>query len=217
MEQTVIRLAPIGPIGSGKTTICNEMVSRIGGRRLSFAYAMKKEVAEALMEIISGRMGTYPAEAIGVIDTVLATLPVDVFERILFARDVSQVIDLLSDPTTKTWFRAAQQWWGTEYRRAQDKDYWVRQLALQINELHDKNLFVEDCRFPNEYQLLEDTGFKFVLLDRNPAYPYDAERDSHESERYFSSFEYHHHLRWAGIEDRVNEVVNTFVTSPVSS
>ena len=48
--------------------------------------------------------------------------------------------------------RALTQWWGTEYRRAQDPDYWVKRLAERIEREQPKFAVISDLRFFNEFE-----------------------------------------------------------------
>lgn len=52
------------------------------------------------------------------------------------------------------------QQWGTELRRSQDLDYWVKKALDKMNTYpQPPNLWViTDVRFPNEQKLIEDAG-----------------------------------------------------------
>lgn len=53
--------------------------------------------------------------------------------------------------------RALLQWWGTDYRRASDQDYWVKKLADEIFVDNPQIAIITDCRFPNELDYVEKT------------------------------------------------------------
>jgi hypothetical protein len=60
------------------------------------------------------------------------------------------------------------QWWGTEYRRAQDPDYWVQKMYEGIPPTVDVAL-VTDVRFPNEADSITQRGGYTVKVERlNP-------------------------------------------------
>jgi len=61
--------------------------------------------------------------------------------------------------------RTLLQWWGAEYRRAQDPDYWVKQLAKRIEEENPEYALITDMRFPNEMQFVKQHG-ETVRVDR---------------------------------------------------
>lgn len=66
---------------------------------------------------------------------------------------------LWEKPTEKTMIRPLLQWWGTDFRRAQDPDYWVK---WGIRRVETDNLgevvFFPDTRFPNEAKAILDRG-----------------------------------------------------------
>ena len=50
------------------------------------------------------------------------------------------------------------QWWGTEYRRTQDPDYWVKKLVVRIKNESPDVALITDTRFVNEAQAIKDLG-----------------------------------------------------------
>lgn len=62
------------------------------------------------------------------------------------------------------------QWWGTEYRRAQDKDYWVKQGMKTVNGFIKKHpdgvVLISDTRFYNEAQAVKDANGDVLLVSR---------------------------------------------------
>jgi hypothetical protein len=61
--------------------------------------------------------------------------------------------------------RSLLQFWGAEYRRAQDPDYWVRQLANTIELEKPQIACISDMRFPNEMAFVLQYG-ETVRVDR---------------------------------------------------
>jgi hypothetical protein len=61
------------------------------------------------------------------------------------------------------------QWWGTEYRRAQDPEYWVKkaeQVILQdMADGVDASIWM-DLRFKNEYALIGNMGGWRIKISR---------------------------------------------------
>jgi hypothetical protein len=57
------------------------------------------------------------------------------------------------------------QWWGTEFRRAQDENYWVNKLFASIPSNTDIAI-VSDVRFPNEADGIVDRGGYNVNVQR---------------------------------------------------
>jgi hypothetical protein len=62
--------------------------------------------------------------------------------------------------------RTLLQWWGTEYRRAQDPDYWVKKTMAKISEDHPEVALISDLRFPNEVEGIRNAGGYVVRVDR---------------------------------------------------
>ena len=64
--------------------------------------------------------------------------------------------------------RRILQWWGTEYRRAQDPDYWTKawEKKLQEYDLTQNHIIVDDVRFVNELEVIKNNGGRFVRIIR---------------------------------------------------
>jgi hypothetical protein len=155
------RIALLGNPGSGKTSIGDALIDLAGGERLSFAREVKREAA-------------------------LAVLGVE--RRVIDQDGEAEIMARMEDPATKDEYRALLQMWGTNFRRAQDPDYWVNQVAKHI-VADSGNQVIDDCRFPNEYTLLEGRGFSFVRLEDGPTTrPMTPEQAAHESEQYWRDF-----------------------------
>ena len=72
--------------------------------------------------------------------------------------------------------RKLHQWWGTEYRRAQDDLYWVKKAKAIVEAAQAEGvdvLFFRDVRFPNEYNLIGELGGYRVKVFR-PGYVSDV-------------------------------------------
>lgn len=64
--------------------------------------------------------------------------------------------------------RRILQWWGTEFRRAQDPDYWTKAWERKLLELDltDKHVLVDDVRFVNELEVIRKNGGHFIRVVR---------------------------------------------------
>jgi len=64
--------------------------------------------------------------------------------------------------------RRILQWWGTEYRRAQDPDYWTKawEKKLQEYDLSTTHVLVDDVRFVNELKIIKKNGGHFIRIVR---------------------------------------------------
>ena len=66
--------------------------------------------------------------------------------------------------------RSLLQFWGAEYRRKQDSDYWVRQLANTIELEKPAIACISDMRFENEMRFVQQYG-ETVRVDRDSLPP----------------------------------------------
>lgn len=125
------------------------IVEGIDVRRYAFADALKREVnaaavaAGGMKNLIEGGVPSY------------GMLP----DWVKF--DPNAPMDDPLCPMGKQ--RTLLQWWGTEYRRNQDEDYWVKQLVYTVSCEMPEFALVTDFRFPNEAKALT---YK-VKVDRN--------------------------------------------------
>lgn len=64
--------------------------------------------------------------------------------------------------------RRILQWWGTEYRRTQDPDYWTKAWERKLSEynLRKTHILVDDVRFINELNVIKKHGGTFIKIER---------------------------------------------------
>ena len=62
--------------------------------------------------------------------------------------------------------RSLLQWWGTEYRRTKDPDYWVTRLNKTLSAHNPDVALITDVRFPNEADFIHAMGGKVVKCVR---------------------------------------------------
>jgi len=64
--------------------------------------------------------------------------------------------------------RRILQWWGTEYRRAQDPDYWTKAWEKKLTDydLSSTHILVDDVRFINELNVIQKHGGIFIKIER---------------------------------------------------
>ena len=145
-----------GRLGSGKTTLAKHLATYIKDFSdyepiiFSFADALRAEVANALgVEPKQLKDQDFKKKTLGEIGTryfIPENFPMEV--------------------TDETTVRQLLQWWGTEYRRAQDPNYWVKRTAEHIlsiradfltspdSFIYERVVFIcDDVRFPNELEL----------------------------------------------------------------
>lgn len=167
-----------GPIGSGKTTTANELIAQYRFNRVSFADALRREVAQMLL------------------DTGMA--PDD---------DLLSLIAQMVDPETKEKFRPLLQWWGKYRRDNFSIDYWLDRLVSRATReaAQGARMVVDDCRYKNEYLALKRHGAVFFRLQENPRTQTIA--TDHESERDWPTFSQDLTLPWAPVMERANTIL----------
>lgn len=170
-----------GPARCGKNTIADHLVADHGFTRIAFSDALYKEVAEAF---------DMPEEVLRDEATKDAPQEALAFAHCRdegFVRAMYRVFgDLIPEDDTgdgDNEFCRAQsprsilQWWGTEYRRAQDPGYWVKRCAEQMcritgdgGDIHEAKVAVDGVRFPNEEAFLRSLpGFEMWHIARRDA------------------------------------------------
>jgi hypothetical protein len=128
----------------GKDTACRAIINTFSGlysvRSYAFADALRDEVNEAAATLMAS-CGYRSDEAMRAL-CLEAVVPYD-----------TNALTSPQYPFGKQ--RALLQWWGTEYRRAQDADYWVKRLAERIEKDAPEFAVISDLRFANEYQFCD--------------------------------------------------------------
>jgi hypothetical protein len=167
----MILLGISGKIGCGKTTLARMIIEDAPvevAARMAFGDLLKRECAAFFgfpVEWCSSQEGKQKTVDIPVCAATngmrVATLPFTV--------------------------RQALQWYGTEYRRAADPDYWVKAMREQLSNYEKKHdgasllVVIDDVRFANEALLINELGGQLVRLDPYQGWEPGPHAD-HESE-----------------------------------
>jgi hypothetical protein len=126
-------------------------------KRYGFGDALKNEVNVA----VEGAISIYRTTGPGTVQDVMRTL---CCEMAGVAFDADPPMDDPLCPYGKQ--RALLQWWGTEFRRAKDPDYWVKKTMQQIAEDAPDVALICDLRFPNEAEGIRAAGGYIVRVRR---------------------------------------------------
>lgn len=144
-QSKVIGLA--GPMGAGKDTV-GALLSMVGYGMMAFGDGLRDEVYRHLTRDLKpsipldGSMN-YLRDAW----VALMTYPEAVYRK-----------------PTEPAARIVLQWWGTEYRRAQDPDYWVKAFSARVRP--GQRVVVTDVRFQNESDWIHQRGGQVWWIDR---------------------------------------------------
>jgi hypothetical protein len=151
-----------GPAGVGKDTIADYLVETHAFTKFSFSDSLYEEVAAAFgidkAMLYVRETKEQPMEALQ-----YWYCTDKVFQNVMWraARDAGHYY------VQDKWFspREILQWWGTEYRRKQDPEYWIKKAALFAeaylrNAASDPDTYrggLVNCsvRFPNERAFVE--------------------------------------------------------------
>lgn len=177
-----------GQAGCGKDTVADYLVRRYGFRKFAFSDRLYSEVAEAYgledQSLLRDRATKeVPTERLALKNcdySPFYCLAVDLLDPALNL-DREAVFHAPLSP------RQVLQWWGTEYRRAQDPDYWLKQTTAWLNKQrntiypeHAPQFFVNTTvRFPNEQDWVHSFGGNVWHIHRDSATPVN----SHVSEQ----------------------------------
>jgi hypothetical protein len=132
-------------------TIVEERGSQYDIRRYAFADALKREATES-------------AHSAGGMQNLIAKLREDQNLPDWVQYDPHPDMSDPLCPLGKQ--RTLLQWWGSEFRRRQDRYYWVDRLAETLEREKPQIALISDMRFKNEMAWVGDKEGKTVRMDR---------------------------------------------------
>lgn len=147
-----------GPKGSGKTTAADYLVKEHGFNKVSFKDGLVEEMKERLPDTL---------EALAINH--------DLTEDELF---------VLKPPV----MRALMQNYGTEVRRGDDPNYWVKITKKKLKETKGP-IVVDDVRFFNELSALTEMDAVFVRLTRDDVTVDTDHQSETEQQKFVEDFE----------------------------
>jgi hypothetical protein len=135
-----------GKSGSGKDVVADHIGEKYGYTKIAVADAIRDEV-NAFLQLALGNYGAFMFGKNTSFSDVL-----EAFRTAVYAK-----------PTTPE-MRVILQWWGTEYRRSQNPDYWVDILQNKIMETD--LAVVSDVRLPIEIDVIHQAGGEVWFVER---------------------------------------------------
>src|SRR5271166_895605 len=131
-------------------------------RRYGFADALKREVNQAAISA-GGMFNLFGTWEFYRADGAFVELPKWVIDGYEPNPDMTDPMCFMGKQ------RALLQWWGTEFRRSVNPDYWIEKLQEVIEKDKPEVALVADVRFLNEFSWLKSVG-EVVRVDR-PSLP----------------------------------------------
>jgi hypothetical protein len=161
-----------GKAASGKTTAAKHLQAILGDKIqvLPMASVLRREVEAFLRQVgatdkVALLYGDQQDKLIHFeIDEQSARLQCPAWDSF-----VAENRDIQQHPGMTTLsVRRILQWWGTEYRRAQDPDYWTKAWEAALAELKDRSvhILVDDVRFHNEVEAVQRNGGGLIRVVR---------------------------------------------------
>ena len=180
-----------GKAASGKTTAAGHLLDLLEDKIviLPMALMLREEVESFLRQV--GAEEQVPL-VFGDQNDKVRVFHVDEQQALAACPDWSEFIEAnrdIQDPTgnTAVTIRRLLQWWGTEYRRAQDPDYWTKAWDKKLREydLSTVHVLVDDVRFLNELEIIKENGGVFARIER----PGFNGANDHSSENALDNYE----------------------------
>lgn len=164
----IITIGLTGLAGAGKDTVADTLVTHAGFSKIAFADALRAEVAQAF---------TLAGHAHVLSDREHKERQLNMLS-LRYCHDhafVDLVADLEHEQVTPIYLtkshspRQILQWWGTEYRRAQQPNYWSTKVAMRIAQMRANDqvrVVITDCRFANEAAAVRTLGGEIWQVTR---------------------------------------------------
>ncbi len=171
-----------GKMGSGKTELAKIAERDFGYLRTSFGDEVKKEVMEYLYSVgvIYSPANFYGSQKDKMEELCIKTsdLPIDM--KLYRTPHRAGVYN------TYITYRTLMQWWGTEYRRAQDPNYWVNSFFNNLD--FGRKTIIDDVRMENEAQMIRTVGGILIRVNWEGA----ANSNEHSSETALDNYPFFH-------------------------
>lgn len=172
-DTPVLGVAVSGKLAAGKSTTAPLVLSSLGipsssQEEVYFAYTLKHEVDTIIRFIRENYESLNVVELARGIDQLQNTGLDNANQILAFLLPEFLIGSAPKNGWDKTpGNRRALQYWGTEIRRTQDENYFVKKAIANIAQhfANGKSVYVTDGRFENEIEALRAVGVKLVRID----------------------------------------------------
>ena len=130
-----------GKSGSGKDLVADYIGERYGYKKIAVADAIREEVEQFIQSWFGWLAVIAP------VDSIITAFKAMVWEK----------------PTHPA-MRVLLQWWGTEFRRSQDSQYWTKILATKL--ANEFQIVISDIRTPEEMAEVRAAGGEVWFIER---------------------------------------------------
>lgn len=164
----------LGNAGAGKSLAAKLLSEHTGAKVVSFAYQLRKELSETFKDSDVNFFSSNKNKQVCL--KYVDDIP----------RELKELLRPFYSHFDNYWvisLRKLLQIYGTDFRRGQNKDYWIEKLFLSLNPR--KAYIIDDVRFHNEAAMIQVLG-GFIIKIESP----DNSVDNHCSEKQISSIPY---------------------------
>lgn len=173
MDSNHCRLIAVsGKMGAGKDTIAPLLMEKMNPNgknvHMSFADPLRTEINEIIdSNAYADDEGDYLYKMRCTMDDA-PSQEILIQARLLAIRAIHDEGAVTAADHTPS-MRRLLQWWGTDVRRAEDPDYWVkRAMRMIMAAIHDgDSVYITDARFTNELDAIHAAGGKIIRIDVN--------------------------------------------------
>ena len=153
-----------GKMGSGKTEFAKIANEKFKITKLSFADGLKREIAAFLYiaNVEHEASNFYGTQEEKNRELKIKTSFLEI-EHKNFIKNFA-----ISNINGVTTFRPRDlmQYWGTEYRRDENNNYWINKLHTKLKALNEKFVIIDDVRFLNECEWVKQNEGIVVRINR---------------------------------------------------
>lgn len=165
--------------GCGKTTVANVLCRELSGTKLAFGHPVKLECITFLDEI---EALYYPGYFYGTDEDknkniiIPGRVPLEILHYGFLDWAVGTIVN--GKTALVISYRKMMQFWGTEYRRAQNENYWNEKMMEMVGDVkEDTPIIIDDVRFKDEAELIKTLGGTIIKIKRDTGIT-----DDHRSE-----------------------------------